>query len=677
MKKTTILCSLALAIPAWAERAATFEETLAKVAAYEVGDSQIPLADLDRLVGAASSSPEQVKRMEQAFLKALAGGATLAGKDQICRHLRIVGSAASVPALAGMLGSDETADMARYALERIPGEAVNQALRAMLAKTSGRVKVGIVNTLGRRRDAAAVAALGGLIPGEDAAVAAAAAAALGEIASPAAAAALAAARPRASGALRTEIGEASLRCAEQMAEAGDRKGAFAIFQELNAPSEPVMVRVGALRGLAGSGGREAVPALRAAMKAGEPKIQAQAIRQLSALPGAEVTAALSQALAGMDTVGKVRVLAALADRGDQGALPALLSAVKDQAEPVRVAALLGLGKLGDASVVLLLAETAAQGAGAAAQSAAPEAGAVRTGGLPNEKQIPPDPAITGPTAARESLARLRGAEINRAVIAGITAADPKVKIELIQAASARGLSAATETLIRTAADPNGEVRRAALRALRDTSEPSHLPALIDLLAKSQAAPDRADAVRAISSALRRSETASLGPVMSAYRSASDPGLRGSLLTVLGQTGRDESLPVLRGALNEDNAELRRGAILALSEWPNATPMPDLLAIARSDPNPVFQALSLRGVVRLIGLGENRPPAETVRMLAEAMSLARQAEVKKAILSQVQQINSKEALSLAEEAMNDPEVAAEAKLAADRIRQRLSPMRKRQ
>ena len=145
MRKTAFFISsimgLALCLPAAAQQvAADFEEVLAKVASYEIGHSEQPLAEMDRMVAAGSLSPERVKQMEQAFLKALEATTSLAGKDQLCRRLMLVGSAAAVPTLAKMLSSAETADMARYALERIPGAAVNQALREMLAKTSGTVK---------------------------------------------------------------------------------------------------------------------------------------------------------------------------------------------------------------------------------------------------------------------------------------------------------------------------------------------------------------------------------------------------------------------------------------------------------------------------------------------------------------------------------------------------------
>jgi HEAT repeat protein len=652
----------------------SFEEALAKVAAYEVGDSREALYALSEHVAAAS--PLRAGEMERALVKALESKATLAGKDQICRHLSEIGSAASVPALSKLLGSADTADMARYALERIPGAGVDRALRVALPKSSGKAQIGIVNTIGRRGDAGAVPELVRLVTGRDADVGAAAAAALGQIATPAASAGLASARRKTSGALREEIDEAYLRCGEQLVEKGDKKAAMVIFKELSGSQESAMIRAGALRGLAMAAGKDAVPVLTASLKAAEPNVRAQAVRQLSSIPGNEGAAALTGALPTMDPGDKVRALSALADRGGQDVLPAFLQALKDGAPVVRVAALRGLGKIGNESVILPLAETAAADAGSPEQSAAETEGA-RTGGLPNERDIPIGGSMTEQAAARQSLWRLPGAGIDKTIIAAIATAEPKVKVELIRATSERGISAATETLIASATDSNREVRRAAMRALRGTARPSDVPALLSLLAKSERPADRSEATRALSSTLQRWDTASLDPVMSAYRSTSDVELRGALLTVLAQTGRDESLPVLRTALKDSGADIRRGAILALSEWPTAVPAPDLLDAARNDPSQNLQILSLRGYIRLIGLPDDRPQAETVRLLSEAMGLAKQADEKKAVLALVARINSPQALALAEAAMNDAEVAAEAKLAADRIRQRLRPARKRQ
>jgi hypothetical protein len=174
--KSTLLFIWAVCVPAIAQQA-SFNEVLVKVAAYKVGDDEKPLADMHRLVARATASPETVRQMEQAFLKALEGAASLEAKSEICRHLMLIGSSASVPELSKLLNSAETADIARYALERIPNAAVDEALRGMLAKSSGKVKIGVVNTLGRRKDAGSVAALRSLIDDSDPAIAAAAAAA--------------------------------------------------------------------------------------------------------------------------------------------------------------------------------------------------------------------------------------------------------------------------------------------------------------------------------------------------------------------------------------------------------------------------------------------------------------------------------------------------------------------
>ena len=127
-------------------------------------------------------------------------------------------------------------------------------------------------------------------------------------------------------------------------------------------------------------------------------------------------------------------------------------------------------------------------------------------------------------------------------------------------------------------------------------------------------------------------------------------------------GRDESLPVLRGALKDPNAEIRRGAVLALSDWPNTKPMPDLLEIAGTDASPALQVLSLQGYIRLIGIPDNRPPADTVRMLSDAIHRAKRAEEKRAALSLLQRINTPEALAVAEDAIKDQDVSGEAKAA---------------
>lgn len=121
---------------------------------------------------------------------ALETATTRRGKDLVCRRLSLIGSAASVPALAGLLENAELSYMARYALERMSCPESVAAIRKALPKVSGRLKAGMINSLGVRRDAASTSALAALLGDSDPEVAAAAAGALGDIGTPEAARAL-------------------------------------------------------------------------------------------------------------------------------------------------------------------------------------------------------------------------------------------------------------------------------------------------------------------------------------------------------------------------------------------------------------------------------------------------------------------------------------------------------
>ena len=74
-----------------------------------------------------------------------------------------MGTKESVPSLSKLLGSEETADIARYALECNPSPEAGRALRSALKNAEGLVLIGIVNSLGERRDRESVEALSRLV----------------------------------------------------------------------------------------------------------------------------------------------------------------------------------------------------------------------------------------------------------------------------------------------------------------------------------------------------------------------------------------------------------------------------------------------------------------------------------------------------------------------------------
>ena len=139
--------------------------------------------------------------------------------------------------------------MGRYALERIPDAAATAALRDALPKTEGLLKVGVINSLGVRRDAESAAALTALLENQDQQVAAAAAAALGAIASPEAAKALDEFQKKAPDKLKLAVADARLGCAERLLAGGKKLEAMAIYKSLSGEDQPKHVRLAAVRGL--------------------------------------------------------------------------------------------------------------------------------------------------------------------------------------------------------------------------------------------------------------------------------------------------------------------------------------------------------------------------------------------------------------------------------------------
>ena len=105
-------------------------------------------------------------------------------KAKACQRLAVVGDEAAVPSLARLLSDPKLSHYARTALEPIPGEAVDQALREALDSVEGALLVGVINSIGWRRDPGALGALAGLRHGDDASVAAAATWAINRIRRP-------------------------------------------------------------------------------------------------------------------------------------------------------------------------------------------------------------------------------------------------------------------------------------------------------------------------------------------------------------------------------------------------------------------------------------------------------------------------------------------------------------
>jgi type 1 glutamine amidotransferase/HEAT repeat protein len=620
----------------------SLDEMLSVISGYQFGQGREVLSEMDKYIRSISGSAEAVRSLEKRLVQILMSkDATDAGRQYACEKLSIIGGDASVTTLAAMLTEKarseiEPADMARYALQRIPGAAAEKALRDAIGKTGGKARVGIINSIGERADKEAVSSLTLLVTGSDKAAAEAAISALGKIGSDKAAAALGKARAKVSPELYLVWADAYLSCGDKFLSEKNVRSAVQIYRLLYTPREPFAVRAAALRGLVEAKPDEAAKLILGELEGKDAKMQAAAIGLFREVPGGELAKAVLSKFDTLSPAGQVQVLSAVGDRGDRTAATVVLKAVGSSEADVRVAALGALGNLGDASNVELLTKTAA-------------------GAMTDEAK-----------AAGEALVRLNGEGVDQKILSELAKAPADEKIVLIRSVGQRNIKGGSKVLLKTAGDADVRVRLESLKVLRETAEPGDISAVVELLAGAQTAAERTEAESTAAAVARKvgeDRNMQTAAVLAAFGTAGTTGAKTSLLRVAGRLGGSAALAALTKAVSDGDSEVQTAAIRGLSEWPTTEPLETLRTIAQSSTSKVQKVLALRGFVRLIGLESGRPAAETVTLYQQAMGLEPDMTEKKSVLSGLGRIKIFASLQLAAGCLDDASLAEEAALAA--------------
>ncbi|MCX6929841.1 MAG: HEAT repeat domain-containing protein [Verrucomicrobia bacterium] len=221
------------------------EQAFEALKTYDYGVDRHVLDPIDEATVSTHNNPAARKDLETRLLAVLQSNAPCDARDYVCRQLRTIGTAASVPALEALLADPDLSHMARYALERIPDSQAGQALERQLRKLNGKLKIGVISSLGTRGQG--VSLLRPLLQDSDEAVARAAAIALGRIASVDASKAVGSAKPRP--ALAAVFADASMSCAEKLLATGHANEAKVTYQRLLKSNPPELIRLAAERGL--------------------------------------------------------------------------------------------------------------------------------------------------------------------------------------------------------------------------------------------------------------------------------------------------------------------------------------------------------------------------------------------------------------------------------------------
>jgi HEAT repeat protein/type 1 glutamine amidotransferase len=633
-------------------RPPSLEAILKELAPFEYGQNDEVLYKLRAYVLEHKNSAESRQGCEKSLSAFLGSEATLTAKMAVCRQLRLIGTEKSVPVLAQMLGLDETTDLARYALEKIPGPSAERALLDVLDKTKGQIKVGIISSLGQRKSQEAVPALSHLVHDEDKAIAAAAVISLGQIGSSEAAAILAAALDEPGNDARAVVASALFKCAEENMAQEKKKEAAGLYEKILAAKLPLVQRQAALEGkIASAGKEEAAQLIIDTLSRGPEEMQAPSISLIREVFDAATIGPVCSVLPKLPETSQVQLLSVLSGYSKEAVLPILIKAARSPLPDVRVAALNALSKAGDASSVAFLAERAA--------------------GTQGEEQ----------ETARTCLFTLRGKDVDEAILFNlISQADEAAKNELIRAAGERRIDAGKNLLLDQTHSQTSNNRLQAIKALKAVASPEDLPALLARLLDIEDEFEREEMENTIAGIAQNisqayTQAAAVEDMLEPQNEAvqkkvTDVKKRCLLYRVMGKIGDDSSLPLLRAALKDENPDIIDAAVRAFSDWPNVTPREDLFAIAKNASNLTHRVLALQAYVRMTILEPYQSPEGAVLKLQEVLSLSPRPEEKKLVLGALPTFACPEALQLAESFLADDAVKAEAQAAVDQIKEKL-------
>ena len=583
--------------------------------------------------------------------------APLADRARALQQLALVATPDAIPALTPLLADEKLGHYARDVLEQLPHVDATTALRDALPRLTGHAQIGVINSLGLRRDPNAVEPLNALTISDSSPTTAPSLLALGRIATPPALAYLNRALTRTAAPVRAAAAEALLLAADSLVTTDQRPAALALFHAVRHAEIPTPLRLTATRGAILTDDSAGLALLIEQLRSSDIDARDLGLLTLRELRGPKVTPALLAELDRFAPPLHAQVLTALADRGGPGVLAAVEARAKNSPDEVRLAAVAALGRLGRASSLPLLFQ------------------ALRP---------PAPPALVD--AAFASLARLTAPEADTAILQAQATMETPLRVRLLALLGERKATATLPSLLRLAQDPDLDIARAALRALGLVAAPADLPSLIALSVATTDDAAKTLADRAIvTTSLKILEPARRAdPTLAAFRAATDPATRAALLRPLGAIVRamgsqHDVFFAVRTALTDPAPPVRAAALQTLADWPDATPTTALLDFAhRPDTTAADREIALRGATRMAGAvasGRERSPLNALVALTSAARATQTKAEKLMLVSALGQLKRPESAALLQTYLADADVREEAALAAKQIAARPAATKK--
>ena len=581
----------------------------------------------------AGETTSPAKTQERALIQVLRSDAAPDQKAITCKKLAIYGTGEAVPALAPLLADERLASWARIALEAIPGSAPDKALRKAAGKLHGKLLVGVIDSIGVRRDAKSVSGLTRKLNDSDTEVASAAAVSLGKIGGPQAAKALRRALGTAPEAVRPAIAEGCVRCAENFLASAKSADAVKLYDAVRQSAVPKQRILEGIRGAILARGPAGIPLLLEQLQSNDRPCFNIGLRVARELPGREATEAVAGAFRAATPDRQPLLLLALADRGDAAATSVVTEAAGNGGKKLRRVAIEILDRLSDPSTLPVLLDDAAD----------------------------PDPEIS--QASLAALTRLAGNNVDSELFARLPDSSGRLRWVLITLAAHRGIEKAVPIIVQSIGDPDTETRSAAINALTALGGSNEVAELVQALEKSKNPDERSRIENALVTLSGRIGTKCVPSLLSLIWSAKQEDRKVALHALVAAGGSD-ALAAVAAATDDKDQSFQEEALRTLCTWPNAWPedaavAEPLLRAAKTDSNSSHGILAMRGYLQFLLGDEKLKKEDKLAKLEEIIPLLRRTDEKTTAIAVLQGISSAAALERLAAFASEPAVANDA------------------
>jgi len=308
--------------------------------------------------------------------------------------------------------------------------------------------------------------------------------------------------------------------------------------------------------------------------------------------GEAATLEFASQLSKLPAVAKVGLLRALAARGDGAARSAILDqySTADDSK-IKAAAMDAIGAIGRGEDVPLLVE-----------------------------QIAADEKLLA-DAARASLVRLQAENVHEAIVVQMETVAAATEAQLITILAQRRAVDTLAVLLDAATDREAVVRQAAMNALGELAEPTHIASMLQGVLAASNGREREAAEKNVMFVCNRIERESkrAKPVLNALPSfsASD---QVELLSTVGRIGGESARKLVESAVKSSDQKQHEMGIKALCNWPDASVAEQLITQIRGDSHASHKLSALRALIRVAALADGRTDQQKLVLLRRALGL---------------------------------------------------------